>query len=147
MGTSKLIGLGEVRSEDEAVIHNKSVNIMNALLAKYDNPEVLADISIDKTASVISVVDAAMKVVKNIGEMRIKTKQLDTESDDRSRLMGILSEIHSNKEKYSGESLVDRVVELDDSAVETVSVVRGELTEGVEQLSTTLIGMEESDDK
>lgn len=145
MSNSKLISLAEVRSDQEAIIHDRSVSIMNTLLARYDDPATLDAMSIDKTASVISVVDSAMKVVKNIGDMRIKTKQLDTESDDRSRLIGLLGEIHRNKDKYSG-IVLDRTIDIADSEMDKVSVVRGELTEGVEQLTTTLIGMEISDD-
>lgn len=133
--------INNLYSEDEQAILDHSIGIMGKLVKQYNHADRLENISIDKTDSVIRVVDAATKVTMAMASNKIKIAQMTNESDDRSRLVSILSNMEIRRPNTLDSA---RVIDLTDEEISAVDVnlVRGELSDGVEQLSLELLDLE-----
>lgn len=122
--------------EQEIIDH--SLGIMGKLVKSLNNDDV-TDLSIDRTESVIKTVESATNIVKKLSDTKLKLMSMKEESDDRGRLMSLLTDIKLRKGVHTeGE----RTTELDDAETIGVETVRGELDSGIEQLNMTLLELE-----
>lgn len=126
-----------VYGTDEQSIIDHSLGIMGKLVARYNNAEV-SDLSIDKTESVIRIVESATNIVKKLADTKLKILSIKEESDDRGRLLDLLTDLRIRKNPNDDIEYA-RVFEVEDKTLEEVSTVRGELDDGVEQLNITLL--------
>lgn len=121
----------------EQDIIDHSLGIMSKLVSSL-NTDNVTDLSIDKTESVIKTVESATNIIKKLSDTKLKLLSMKEESNDRGRLMSILTDIKLRRSDNGGA----RMIELDEEVIHTASTVRGELSEGVEQLNMALLEIE-----
>ena len=130
--------------ERENSIIDHSLGILNKIIARYDDPEMLRGLSIDKMDSVLRLVDSSMNTVNKLSSAKLKLMNIKSDSDDRTRMMSILTNINLRREINQARSS-DNYTELRDDDIIDVdtTVVRGELSTGVEQLTLELLDLED----
>lgn len=127
---------------DEMSIIEHSLGIMGHLVRKYNDPNILDNMSIDKTDSVLRVLESANKLVSTLSTNKLRLMNMKSESDDRSRLVAILKDI--NLRNRTTPIIQNRRFDIDDSEVDvsSLNLGRGELSQGVEQLTLELLEYE-----
>lgn len=133
----------QLYSEEENNIINHSTGIMSKLLVKFNDQDVLDSMSIDKTDSVLRMVKEGMDLVNKMSSNRIRVESMKTDSDDRNRLMNILTNRGlrgSIKVQRDPSDLV-----ITDTGMESIvegTIVRGELSVGVNQMNEEMLELE-----
>ena len=141
MADNNVVDTSTIYGVDEQSIIDNSLGIMGLLVAKYNDPEVLNNMSIDKTDSVLRVVESANKLVQTLSTNKLRLMNMKSESDDRTRLVNILRDVTLRNRTIP--VLTDRPTSLDDDAIDVeIEIGKGELTQGVEQLSLELLEYE-----
>ena len=127
---------------DEMSIIENSLGIMGHLVRKYNDPNMLDNMSIDKTDSVLRVLESANKLVSTLSTNKLRLMGMKSESDDRSRMVAILKDISLRNRTVP--MIADRKFDIDDSEVDvgSLNLGRGELSQGVEQLTLELLEYE-----
>jgi hypothetical protein len=138
----KRVDTSMLYNDDEQSIMDHSLCIMNHLLKKHTNPTILDSMSIDKTDGLLRIIDSANKIVNTMATTKIRLMTINNQSDDRSRLIAILKNIdlrNNHKEVNANRNVTIEDADIVDVVVHTV---RGELTDGIEQLSMELLDYE-----
>lgn len=127
---------------DEMSIIENSLGIMGHLVKKYNDPNMLDNMSIDKTDSVLRVLESANKLVSTLSTNKLRLMGMKSESDDRSRMVAILKDISLRNRTVP--MIADRKFDIDDSEIDvgSLNLGRGELSQGVEQLTLELLEYE-----
>lgn len=130
-----------VYGANEQAMIDHSLGIMSHLLKRYNDPAELDRMSIDKTDSILRIVESSTKLVNTLASTKLRLMSMKSESDDRSRLLSILTDV--NIRKTLGAP-IDRATSISDSDIVDIDVEigRGELTTGVEQLSLELLTLD-----
>lgn len=128
-------------NDTEQAMIDHSLGIMNHLLSRYNNPSELDRMSIDKTDSILRIVESSTKLVNTLATTKLRLMSMKSESDDRSRLLSILTDVNARKQLAAPVNRATEITDVDVSSVD-VNMVRGELTTGVEQLSLELLEYE-----
>lgn len=142
----KQVDTSMLYGEDEQSILDHSLSIMGHLLKKHTNPAILDSMSIDKTDGLLRIIDSANKIVNSMATTKIRLMSINNQSDDRSRLIAILKNIdlRNNQKQLDG----NRNISIEDADIVdiVVPIARGELTDGIEQLSMELLDYERETD-
>lgn len=138
----KQVDTSMLYGDDEQSILDHSLSIMNNLLKKHTNPEILNSMSIDKTDGLLRIVDSATKLVNTMATTKIRLMGINNQSDDRSRLIAILKNIDLRNSQIDNSANRNTTIEDADIVDVLVPIARGELTDGIEQLSMELLEYE-----
>lgn len=141
MSTIDKIDTSIVYGEIETGIIDHSLGILSKIISRYNDPAMLQGLSIDKMDSVLRVVDTSMSTVNKLAATKLKIASIKSESDDRTRMMNILTNVNLRREINASRS-AENFTELRDVDIIPTEVVRGELSTGVDQLSIELLELE-----
>lgn len=125
---------------DLQLMDNTSAILLN-LAKAYNNPEMLDGMSIDKTDSVLRIIDSIEKTVNKRASNKLRLMAIQDTNDDRERLLDILTNLDLRK---ANNVIRKGNIELDEAEIidANVSITRGELDTGIEQLSLELLDLE-----
>ena len=128
----------------ERELLDNTSGIMLKLAQSYSKLD-LASMSIDKTESVLKIVDSIEKNINKRANLTLKLMALQDTNDDRERLVEFLTNVHLRRAINTPRTAA---VELDDNDVieANVSLAKGELSQGIEQLSLELLDLENNNE-
>lgn len=132
----------DIYKQEEMDLLDHSISIISKLISNNNDEHKIASMSIEKSEAVLKYIDSGVKLVNTLASNRIKLIQMDTDSNDRGRLMSLLNNVQLRNIKRDEPRVID--IDIEDGIVDTI--VRGELTEGVEQLSLKLLDLEREND-
>ena len=132
----------DIYKKEEMDLLDHSISIISKLISNNNDEHKMADMSIEKSEAVLKYIDSGVKLVNTLANNRIKLIQMDTDSNDRGRLMTLLNNVQLRNIVRDEPRVID--VDIEDGVLDTI--VRGELTEGVEQLSLKLLDLEREND-
>lgn len=145
MSEQKSVDTNVLYTETDLLLLNHTSSILKKMVSVYDNDDVLAGMSIDKTDSVLRILAAVDNSVNKRASLALRLMALQDTNDDRERLLDILS--NQNIRKAS----IDRrnnPIEIEEAQVleANIDMVRGELDMGIEQLSLELLALDNNDE-
>lgn len=145
MSEQKSVDTNVLYNETDLLLLNHTSSILKKMVSVYDNDDVLAGMSIDKTDSVLRILAAVDNSVNKRAGLALRLMALQDTNDDRERLLDILS--NQNIRRAS----IDRrnnPIEIEEAQVldANVDMVRGELDMGIEQLSLELLALDNNDE-
>ena len=132
----------DIYKKEEMDLLDHSISIISKLISNNNDEYKIAAMSIEKSEAVLKYIDSGVKLVNTLANNRIKLIQMDTDSNDRGRLMTLLNNVQLRNIVRDEPRVID--VDIEDGVLDTI--VRGELTEGVEQLSLKLLDLEREND-
>ena len=132
----------DIYKKEEMDLLDHSISIISKLISNNNDEHKIAAMSIEKSEAVLKYIDSGVKLVNTLANNRIKLIQMDTDSNDRGRLMTLLNNVQLRNSVRDEPRVID--VDIEDGVLDTI--VRGELTEGVEQLSLKLLDLEREND-
>ena len=132
----------DIYKKEEMDLLDHSISIISKLISNNNDEHKIAAMSIEKSEAVLKYIDSGVKLVNTLANNRIKLIQMDTDSNDRGRLMTLLNNVQLRNIVRDEPRVID--VDIEDGVLDTI--VRGELTEGVEQLSLKLLDLEREND-
>ena len=132
----------DIYKKEEMDLLDHSISIISKLISNNNDEHKIAAMSIEKSEAVLKYIDSGVKLVNTLANNRIKLIQIDTDSNDRGRLMTLLNNVQLRNIVRDEPRVID--VDIEDGVLDTI--VRGELTEGVEQLSLKLLDLEREND-
>ena len=132
----------DIYKKEEMDLLDHSISIISKLISNNNDEHKIAAMSIEKSEAVLKNIDSGVKLVNTLANNRIKLIQMDTDSNDRGRLMTLLNNVQLRNIVRDEPRVID--VDIEDGVLDTI--VRGELTEGVEQLSLKLLDLEREND-
>lgn len=146
MSEQKSVDTNVLYNETDLLLLNHTSSILKKMVSVYDNDEVLAGMSIDKTDSVLRILAAVDNSVNKRAGLALRLMALQDTNDDRERLLDILS--NQNIRRAS----IDRrnnPIEIEEAQVldANINMVRGELDMGIEQLSLELLALDNNNDE
>lgn len=145
MSEQKSVDTNVLYTETDLLLLNHTSSILKKMVSVYDNDDVLAGMSIDKTDSVLRILAAVDSSVNKRAGLALRLMALQDTNDDRERLLDILS--NQNIRRAS----IDRrnnPIEIEEAQVldANVDMVRGELDMGIEQLSLELLALDNNNE-
>ena len=145
MSEQKSVDTNVLYIETDLLLLNHTSSILKKMVSVYDNDDVLAGMSIDKTDSVLRILAAVDNSVNKRAGLALRLMALQDTNDDRERLLDILS--NQNIRRAS----IDRrnnPIEIEEAQVldANVDMVRGELDMGIEQLSLELLALDNNNE-
>ncbi len=145
MSEQKSVDTNVLYTETDLLLLNHTSSILKKMVSVYDNDDVLAGMSIDKTDSVLRILAAVDNSVNKRAGLALRLMALQDTNDDRERLLDILS--NQNIRRAS----IDRrnnPIEIEEAQVldANVDMVRGELDMGIEQLSLELLALDNNNE-
>ena len=132
----------DIYKKEEMDLLDHSISIISKFISNNNDEHKIAAMSIEKSEAVLKYIDSGVKLVNTLANNRIKLIQMDTDSNDRGRLMTLLNNVQLRNIVRDEPRVID--VDIEDGVLDTI--VRGELTEGVEQLSLKLLDLEREND-
>lgn len=138
----KIVDTSMLYNDDEQSIIDHSLCIMGHLIKSHNHPGKLDSMSIDKTDGLLRVIDSATKLVNTLATTKIRLMSINSQSDDRGRLIAILKNIDLRNNQKNGDDVRSVTIEDADIVDIAIPMVRGELTSGIEQLSMELLEYE-----
>lgn len=140
MSSIQEIDTGILYNDIEKQLLENTSGIMLKLVESYAKMD-LASMSIDKTESVLKIVDSVEKNINKRANLALKLMAVQDTNNDRERLIDIITNIELRKANSTSRS---GDIEIEDVEVEqaNVDIARGELTTGIEQLSLELLDLE-----
>lgn len=138
---AKKIDTSQVYDSSDVQLMDHITSIQTNLIKGLDDPKVLDGMSIDKTDSVLRIVDSIEKSINRKANIKVKLMTIQDINDDRDRLISLLTNpnlrTNINSRRLSN-------IELDDADIIDVPVTinKGEFSTGIEQLSTELLELE-----
>ena len=128
----------DVYRSEELELLDHSIGIIGKLIRGHNDETKLMSMSIEKTDGVLKNIDSGIRLVNSLASTRIKLLQMDTDSNDRGRLMSLLNNVKFRNVIGDEPRTLDIPIDTEDEP----EIVYGELDEGVEQLSIKLLELE-----
>ena len=146
MSEQKSVDTNVLYTETDMLLLNHTSGILEKMVKVYNNDDVLAGMSIDKTDSVLRIVSAIDNSVNKRASLALRLMALQDTSDDRERLLDILSNQDIRRASITRRN---NPIEIGEEQIidADVNMVRGELDMGVEQLSLELLSLDNNNDE